>query len=250
MNNMINKDDYILEVKGLAKAYDGRQVLKDINFKVKEKEVISFIGSSGTGKSTLLRCINLLEEPTGGKIIFKGKNILQKGFNRRDYRSKVGMVFQSFNLFENMTVLQNCTLGQKLVLKRTNGASRNRAYDALKKVGMENYVNAKPSQISGGQKQRVAIARALCMDPDILLFDEPTSALDPKNVGEVLRVMQEIANEGMTMLVVTHEMSFAQRLSNRIIYLAGGRVEEEGEPQQIFNDPKSESLKDFLKDFA
>ncbi len=240
----------ILKVSHLAKSYGDNQVLKDIDFEVKENEVMSFIGASGTGKSTLLRCINLLEEPTGGDIIFKDQSILKKNFNRRAYRAKVGMVFQSFNLFANMTILDNCTIGQKSVLKRSDREAKEKAIETLKKVDMEEYIEARPNQISGGQKQRVGIARALCMDPDILLFDEPTSALDPKNVGEVLRVMQELAKEGMTMLVVTHEMSFAQRVSDRILYLAQGRVAEQGSPEEIFNNPKTDSLKDFLKDFA
>lgn len=247
---MKNVGSSILQVRNLAKSYGDNQVLKDIDFEVKEKEVISFIGASGTGKSTLLRCINLLEEPTGGDILFKDKSILEKNFNRRAYRAKVGMVFQSFNLFANMTILENCTVGQKSVLKRSDNEAKNKALETLKKVGMEEYLEARPGQISGGQKQRVGIARALCMDPDILLFDEPTSALDPKNVGEVLRVMQDLAKEGMTMLVVTHEMSFAQRVSDRILYLAQGKIAEQGSPEEIFNNPKTESLKDFLKDFA
>lgn len=243
-------ENTILKVSHLAKSYGDNQVLKDIDFEVKENEVMSFIGASGTGKSTLLRCINLLEEPTGGDIIFKDQSILKKNFNRRAYRAKVGMVFQSFNLFGNMTILENCTIGQKSVLKRSDREAKEKAIETLKKVDMEEYIEARPNQISGGQKQRVGIARALCMDPDILLFDEPTSALDPKNVGEVLRVMQELAKEGMTMLVVTHEMSFAQRVSDRILYLAQGRVAEQGSPEEIFNNPKTDSLKDFLKDFA
>ncbi len=247
---MNNEGNTILKVRNLAKSYGDNQVLKDIDFEVKEKEVISFIGASGTGKSTLLRCINLLEEPTAGEIIFKEEDVLKKNFNRRAYRAKVGMVFQSFNLFANMTILENCTVGQKSVLKRSDNEAKKKALETLKKVGMEEYIEARPGQISGGQKQRVGIARALCMDPDILLFDEPTSALDPKNVGEVLRVMQDLAKEGMTMLVVTHEMSFASRVSDRILYLAQGKIAEQGRPEDIFNNPKTDSLKDFLKDFA
>ena len=200
----------ILQVNHLSKAFGKNEVLKDIDFTVWGGDVISIIGASGSGKSTLLRCINLLETPTSGEILYHGKNVLERGTNPAEYRSHVGMVFQSFNLFNNMTVLENCVVGQIKVLKRSREAAKEHAMQYLERVGMAPYINARPRQISGGQKQRVAIARAMAMDPEILLFDEPTSALDPEMVGEVLNVMQNLAESGMTMLVVTHEMAFAR----------------------------------------
>ena len=214
---------------------------------VQKGEVVTIIGSSGSGKSTLLRCLNLLEEPTNGEILYKNENILDKKFDLRAYRTKVGMVFQNFNLFENKTVLQNCTLSQEKVLKISKNDAEEKAKKFLQLVGMDQYINAKPSQISGGQKQRVAIARALCMDPEVLLFDEPTSALDPEMVGEVLEVMTKLAKEGITMIVVTHEMDFAREVSTRVLFMNEGIILEEGSPEEIFTNPKNQRTKDFLK---
>ena len=241
--------ELILQVKHLSKSFGKNQVLKDIDFQVNKGDVTSIIGASGSGKSTLLRCINLLETPSGGDILYRGNNVAGRGVNAAQYRSHVGMVFQSFNLFNNMTVLENCMVGQIKVLKRSKQAAREQAMKYLEKVGMAPYINAKPRQISGGQKQRVAIARALAMDPEILLFDEPTSALDPEMVGEVLNVMQELAEEGMTMLVVTHEMAFARDVSNRVVYMNGGVICEEGTPEELFGNPKKQETKDFLARF-
>lgn len=239
----------ILKVEHLVKTFGTNEVLKDIDFNVSKGDVISIIGSSGSGKSTLLRCINMLEEATGGRILYHGKDILRGEIDEDTYRTKVGMVFQSFNLFNNYTVLENCIIGQTHVLKRGKEEAKAKALKYLSKVGMELYINAKPRQLSGGQKQRVAIARALAMDPEILLFDEPTSALDPEMVGEVLDVMMNLAKSGMTMLVVTHEMAFARSVSNRVVYMADGRIEEEGSPEEIFSSPKSQRTKDFLSRF-
>ena len=239
----------ILKVEHLVKTFGTNEVLKDIDFNVSKGDVISIIGSSGSGKSTLLRCINMLEEATGGRILYHGKDILRGEIDEDTYRTKVGMVFQSFNLFNNYTVLENCIIGQTHVLKRGKDEAKAKALKYLSKVGMELYINAKPRQLSGGQKQRVAIARALAMDPEILLFDEPTSALDPEMVGEVLDVMMNLAKSGMTMLVVTHEMAFARSVSNRVVYMADGRIEEEGSPEEIFSNPKSQRTKDFLSRF-
>lgn len=239
----------ILKVEHLVKTFGTNEVLKDIDFNVSKGDVISIIGSSGSGKSTLLRCINMLEEATGGRILYHGKDILRGEIDEDTYRTKVGMVFQSFNLFNNYTVLENCIIGQTHVLKRGKEEAKAKALEYLSKVGMELYINAKPRQLSGGQKQRVAIARALAMDPEILLFDEPTSALDPEMVGEVLDVMMNLAKSGMTMLVVTHEMAFARSVSNRVVYMADGRIEEEGSPEEIFSSPKSQRTKDFLSRF-
>ncbi len=241
--------ELILQVQHLSKSFGKNHVLKDIDFQVNKGDVTSIIGASGSGKSTLLRCINLLETPSGGEILYHGKNVVGRGVNAAQYRSHVGMVFQSFNLFNNMTVLENCMVGQIRVLKRSKQAAREQAMKYLEKVGMAPYINAKPRQISGGQKQRVAIARALAMDPEILLFDEPTSALDPEMVGEVLTVMQELAEEGMTMLVVTHEMAFARDVSNRVVYMNGGVICEEGTPEELFGNPKKQETKDFLARF-
>ena len=239
----------ILKVEHLVKTFGTNEVLKDIDFTVSKGDVISIIGSSGSGKSTLLRCINMLEEATGGRILYHGKDILRGEIDEDTYRTKVGMVFQSFNLFNNYTVLENCIIGQTHVLRRGKEEAKAKALEYLSKVGMELYINAKPRQLSGGQKQRVAIARALAMDPEILLFDEPTSALDPEMVGEVLDVMMNLAKSGMTMLVVTHEMAFARSVSNRVVYMADGRIEEEGSPEEIFSNPKSQRTKDFLSRF-
>ena len=241
--------ELILEVRHLSKAFGTNQVLRDIDFTVDKGDVISIIGASGSGKSTLLRCINLLETPTSGEILYHGQDVAGRGVNAANYRSHVGMVFQSFNLFNNMTVLENCMVGQVKVLKKNREDARKSAMNYLEKVGMSPYINAKPRQISGGQKQRVAIARALAMDPEVLLFDEPTSALDPEMVGEVLTVMQALANEGMTMLVVTHEMAFARDVSTHVVYMNQGVICEEGTPEQIFGDPQRQETKDFLSRF-
>ena len=224
-------------------------VLKDINFAIEKNEVVSIIGSSGSGKSTLLRCLNLLENPTSGQILYEGKDILSHNFDERLYRSQVGMVFQNFNLFENKNVLDNCTLGQEIVLKKSKDQAEKTAMELLTTVGMEKFVNYKPSQLSGGQKQRVAIARALCMNPKVLLFDEPTSALDPEMVGEVLEVMTKLAKSGITMIVVTHEMDFARDVSTRVLFMDKGIILEDGKPEEIFNNPKNERTREFLSRF-
>ena len=214
----------ILEIRHLGKSFGTHEVLRDIDFTVKKGDVISIIGASGSGKSTLLRCVNLLETPSSGQILYHGTDVAGRGVNAPEYRSHVGMVFQSFNLFNNMSVLKNCMVGQMKVLKRSKEEARQQALKYLEKVGMAPYINAKPRQISGGQKQRVAIARALAMDPEVLLFDEPTSALDPEMVGEVLNVMQALAQEGMTMLVVTHEMAFARDVSSQVVFMHQGVI--------------------------
>ncbi|MGM9660352.1 MAG: amino acid ABC transporter ATP-binding protein [Faecousia sp.] len=242
-------EDMILQVNHLSKSFGSHEVLRDIDFTVKKGDVTSIIGASGSGKSTLLRCINLLEIPTSGEILYHGKNVVSKGFNAPAYRSHVGMVFQSFNLFNNMTVLENCIVGQVKVLKRSREEAKTHAMQYLEKVGMAPYINAKPRQISGGQKQRVAIARALAMDPEVLLFDEPTSALDPEMVGEVLSVMRSLAQEGMTMLVVTHEMAFARDVSNHVVYMNQGVICEEGSPAALFGNPQKQETRDFLARF-
>ena len=236
----------IIEIRHLSKAFGANVVLKDINFKVNKGDVTCIIGASGSGKSTMLRCINLLETPTSGDIFYHNKSILEKGFKQDEYRTHVGMCFQSFNLFNNMTVLENCIIGQVKVLKKTKEEARQNALMYLQKVGMAAYINAKPDQLSGGMKQRVAIARALAMNPEVLLFDEPTSALDPEMVGEVLNVMQTLAKDGMTMIVVTHEMGFARHVSNRVLFMEDGLIGEEGTPEDIFDHPKNERTKAFL----
>ncbi len=236
----------ILEVKNLVKSFGNHQVLRDISFSVQKGDVICIIGSSGSGKSTLLRCINFLEQPSGGQILYHGKNA-ETEWKRTLYNSKVGMVFQSFNLFGNMNVLENCVLGQMQVLKTKRPEAEKRAVHYLEKVGMGAYRHARPSQLSGGQKQRAAIARALCMEPEILLFDEPTSALDPEMVGEVLSVMQDLASGGMTMLIVTHEMSFARDVASRVLFMDGGVILEDAPPSELFTAPKMPRTQEFLK---
>ena len=237
----------VIDIKHLNKSFGTHEVLKDIDFSVSKGEVVCIIGSSGSGKSTLLRCVNLLEKPSGGEIIYNGENILDDKHDVYTYRTKLGMVFQQFNLFNNHDVLSNCTVGQMKVLKRSKEEAEKIAMKYLKIVGMEQYIHAKPKQLSGGQKQRVAIARALSMEPDVMLFDEPTSALDPEMVGEVLKVMKELAETGLTMLVVTHEMGFAKEVSDRIVFMDQGVIAEEGKPEDIFNAPKEERTKEFLK---
>ena len=239
----------ILEIRHLSKSFGSHSVLKDIDFDVRPGDVTSIIGASGSGKSTLLRCINLLETPSSGEIRYHGSVITGPGVDAAKYRSHVGMVFQSFNLFNNMTVLENCMVGQIKVLKKSREEAKEKAMYYLDKVGMVPYINARPRQISGGQKQRVAIARALAMDPEVLLFDEPTSALDPEMVGEVLNVMQQLAEDGMTMLVVTHEMAFARDVSKQVVYMNDGVICEEGTPEEIFGDPKKQETRDFLSRF-
>ena len=236
----------ILEVKHLGKAFGSNQVLRDIDFSVSPGDVTCIIGPSGSGKSTLLRCLNMLETPSTGEINYHGTDITSKNVNVPEYRSKVGMVFQNFNLFNNMTALKNCTVGQVKVLKKSKEEAEKKALYYLEKVGMAPYINAKPKQLSGGQKQRVAIARALAMNPKIMLFDEPTSALDPEMVGEVLDVMKELAREGMTMVVVTHEMGFARDVADRIIFMDDGYIVEEEKPEEMFAHPKTERCRNFL----
>ena len=237
--------DEILRLEHLEKTFGTHQVLRDISFSVNKGDVISIIGSSGSGKSTMLRCVNLLEEPTGGKIIFEGKDISGKELNLSQYRARVGMVFQQFNLFNNMNALENCVCPQLTVLHRKREEAEKIARDYLERVGMSAYCNARPAQLSGGQKQRVAIARTLSMNPDIILFDEPTSALDPEMVGEVLDVMQRLAKEGFTMLVVTHEMAFARDVSSRVIFMDGGVILEDAAPEEIFNNPRQPRTREF-----
>ncbi|MGQ7688262.1 amino acid ABC transporter ATP-binding protein [Streptococcus suis] len=240
----------ILEIKNLKKSYGQNQVLKDISITVEKGEVISIIGSSGSGKSTFLRSINLLETPTDGQILSHGQDVLAKGYNLPHYREKLGMVFQSFNLFNNLNVLENAIVAQTTVLKRERSEAERLAKENLNKVGMtEQYWTAKPSQLSGGQKQRVAIARALSIDPELILFDEPTSALDPEMVGEVLKTMKDLAKSGLTMIIVTHEMEFAREVSDRVIFMDKGIIAEEGSPKQIFENPQEERTKEFLKRF-
>ena len=239
----------ILQVKHLSKTFGKHEVLRDIDFSVNSGDVTSIIGASGSGKSTLLRCINLLETPSSGEILYHGANIDKIKGGASAYRSHVGMVFQSFNLFNNMTVLKNCMIGQTKVLGKSRAEARETAMKYLEKVGMEPYINAKPSQLSGGQKQRVAIARALAMSPEVLLFDEPTSALDPQMVGEVLEVMRTLAGEGLTMIVVTHEMAFARDVSSHVVFMADGVICEEGTPSDIFENPQNQRTRDFLTRF-
>lgn len=245
----INNGDYIIEINHLEKAFGENKVLKDVNIKVKKGEIISVIGSSGSGKSTMLRCINLLEEKSGGEILFHGKNIAEKNFNLCEYRAKVSMVFQQFNLFNNMTALENCVRPQISVLKRKRDEAAEIAISNLEKVGMAAYRNAKPNQLSGGQKQRVAIARALCANPEVILFDEPTSALDPEMVGDVLNVINDLANSGLTMIIVTHEMAFARDISSRVIFMDDGYICEEGTPKKLFYSPDEKRTKEFLSRF-
>ena len=235
----------VIEIKKIQKSFGHLEVLKSVDFSVNQGEVVCLIGASGSGKSTLLRCINLLETPDGGEIIVHGEDIM-KVKNTNSYRSKVGMVFQSFNLFNNMTVLKNCMVAQMKVLKRSEAEAKEKAMLYLKKVGMEAFANAPSTTLSGGQKQRVAIARALCMDPEVLLFDEPTSALDPEMVQEVLNVMKDLANEGLTMIVVTHEMGFAKDVADKVVFMDQGVIVEEGSPDELFNNPKQDRTRAFL----
>ena len=243
------KGDRILEIRHLSKTFGTNLVLKDIDFSVSSQDVTCIIGASGSGKSTLLRCLNLLETLTTGEIMYHGTDIADRKVNAPQYRSRVGMVFQSFNLFNNMNVLDNCMIGQTKVLKKSKEEARKNAMYYLEKVGMAPYINAKPKQLSGGQKQRIAIARALAMEPELLLFDEPTSALDPQMVGEVLEVMRKLAGEGLTMIIVTHEMAFARDVSTRVVFMADGVICEDGTPKDIFESPQNPQTKEFLGRF-
>ena len=236
----------VVTIKHLNKVFGTHEVLKDISFSVQSGEVVTIIGSSGSGKSTLLRCVNLLEKPTSGEILYNGKNILDDDTNIYEYRTHLGMVFQQFNLFNNLNVLENCTVGPIKVLKKSKEEAEKIAKSFLEKVGMSAYLNARPRQLSGGQKQRVAIARALSMQPDVLLFDEPTSALDPEMVNEVLETMKSLAHTGLTMIIVTHEMEFARDVSDRVIFMDKGVIAEEGTAEQIFTNPQKERTKEFL----
>ena len=239
-------NETLIRVEGLEKAFGKVEVLKGINIDIKKGEVVVIIGPSGCGKSTFLRTLNLLEEPTGGHIYFEGTDITSKHANINVHRQKIGMVFQQFNLFPHMTLLKNMTLAPMKLLKVSKEDAEKRAMELLERVGLADRANSYPSQLSGGQKQRVAIVRALCMQPDVMLFDEPTSALDPEMVGEVLEVMKSLANEGMTMAIVTHEMGFAREVADRVIFIDEGVIAEEGTPEEIFKNPKSDRLKDFL----
>ena len=239
----------VIELVHLQKQFGDNTVLRDINLSVSKGEVLSIIGASGSGKSTMLRCINLLETPNSGQILYHGKDITSHDMSLSQYRAKVGMVFQSFNLFNNMTALNNCITGQVSVLKRSREEAEATAMKYLERVGMAPYINARPSQLSGGQKQRVAIARALAMEPEALLFDEPTSALDPQMVGEVLDVMRSLADDGLTMIVVTHEMAFARDVSTNVVFMSGGVICEEGRPRDIFENPQNDKTKEFLARF-
>ena len=243
-------ENCILEVRHLSKSFGNHEVLRDIDFTVRPGDVTSIIGASGSGKSTLLRCINLLETPTSGEILFHGQDVAGRKINAASYRARVGMVFQSFNLFANMTVLENCMVGQRKVLGRKKDEAHEKALFYLDKVGMAPYIHARPRQISGGQKQRVAIARALAMEPEILLFDEPTSALDPQMVGEVLDVMAGLAADGMTMLIVTHEMAFARDVSREVVFMKDGVVWESGPPKQVLGASERAETREFLSRFT
>ena len=237
----------IIQIQHLQKHFGNLKVLNDVDFDIHKGEVVTIIGSSGSGKSTMLRCVNLLERMDGGHVLYHGKDILSGQMDVNEYRSKVGMVFQSFNLFNNLTVLENCMLGQIRVLKKSKEEAKATALKFLDEVGMKEFANKPSTKLSGGQKQRVAIARALSMEPDVILFDEPTSALDPEMVGEVLKVMKELADSGLTMLVVTHEMGFAKEVSDRVVFMDKGVIAEEGSPEQIFNNPVQERTREFLK---
>ena len=239
----------VIELVHLEKRFGAHEVLRGVDLSVEQGEVLSVIGASGSGKSTMLRCINLLETPTAGQVLYRGQAVTERTVNLPQYRAKVGMVFQGFNLFHNMTALENCIVGQTSVLGRKRPEARENAMRYLEQVGMTPYIHAKPAQLSGGQKQRVAIARALAMEPEVLLFDEPTSALDPQMVGEVLSVMRELASQGLTMIVVTHEMAFARDVSTRVAFMADGTICESGTPEQIFQNPRQEKTREFLARF-
>ena len=241
--------ELIVSVCDLQKSFGDREILKGISFEIHRGDVTCIIGPSGSGKSTMIRCVNFLEHPTGGHIEYKGQDVMQAFKSLPQYRTKVGMVFQSFNLFNNMTVLENCTVGQVKVLGKPKDEAKATALKYLKHVGMDSYVNAKPHQLSGGQKQRVAIARALALEPEVLLMDEPTSALDPEMVGEVLRVIRDLAKKGFTMVIVTHEMAFARDVSSHVIFIDQGVIAEQGAPAELFGNPKNQRTRDFLSRF-
>ena len=243
---MTDQREAVIQVKGLKKNFGSLEVLKGVDMKVLKGEAVVVIGPSGSGKSTLLRCLNLLETPTGGDILFHGQSILRKDLKLDEYREKFGMVFQLFNLFENLSVLDNVTIGLRKVKKIPKEQAEKKAMELLKQVGLESKADVYPSKLSGGQKQRVAIARTLAMDPEVILFDEATSALDPEMVGEVLKIMRQLAENGMTMVVVTHEMGFAREVANRVMFINDGVIQEEGTPQEIFGNPKSQRLQEFL----
>lgn len=243
---MIDEKDIVIQVKQLKKNFGSLEVLKGVDMEISRGEVVVVIGPSGSGKSTFLRCLNLLEKPTDGDILFHGQSILRKDMKLDKYREKFGMVFQLFNLFENLSVLDNVTVGPRRVKKTPKAEAEKRAMELLKQVGLADKADSYPSQLSGGQKQRVAIARTLAMDPEVILFDEATSALDPEMVGEVLQIMRQLAEQGMTMVVVTHEMGFAREVATRVMFMADGRQVEEGTPEEIFTNPKSERLQTFL----
>ena len=236
----------MIRVENLSKNFQGLTVLKDVNVTINKGDVVCVIGPSGSGKSTFLRCLNMLEKPSSGKIIFDGVDLADPKTNLNLHRQKMGMVFQQFNLFPNMTVLENLTCAPMMLKKVPRAEAEAKAMELLSRVDLAARANTYPNKLSGGQKQRVAIVRALCMDPDVMLFDEPTSALDPEMVGEVLDVMKSLAQKGMTMVVVTHEMAFAREVSNRVLFLDGGVIAEEGTPKEIFGDPKCDRLKSFL----
>ena len=241
--------EQIIQIKNLQKSFDNKDVLKNINLDIYKGEVVCIIGSSGSGKSTLLRCLNLLNEPDSGTILFNGQDLTDPKINLDEIRTKIGMVFQSFNLFNNMTVLKNCTIGPVKVLKTSKEAAQEKALKMLDQVGMSEFVSSGVKKLSGGQKQRVAIARSLCMEPEIMLFDEPTSALDPEMVGEVLNVIKNVAKSGMTMVIVTHEMQFAKEVSTRMVFMDDGYILEDAPTEEFFANPKNERTKEFLKRF-
>lgn len=241
-----NENDILIRVDGLKKSFKNVDVLKGISTEIHKGDVVVIIGPSGSGKSTFLRTLNLLEEPTGGSVYFEGVNITDPKVNINVHRQKMGMVFQQFNLFPHMTIMKNMTIAPMKLLKKSKEQAEEKALELLKRVGLENRADAYPSQLSGGQKQRIAIVRALCMEPDVMLFDEPTSALDPEMVGEVLQVMKDLADDGMTMVIVTHEMGFAKEVANRVLFIDEGVIMEENAPQEFFDNPKSDRLKGFL----
>ncbi len=246
---MANEQELLLSVRDLKKSFGEHEILRGISFDVRHGDVVCIIGPSGSGKSTLIRCVNYLEKPSGGEILYRGTSIMKAFKKMTLFRTKVGMVFQSFNLFNNMTVLENCMVGQIKVLGKKRDEARATALKYLKHVGMDAYINAKPHQLSGGQKQRVAIARALALEPEVLLMDEPTSALDPEMVGEVLRVIRGLAEGGLTMVIVTHEMAFARDVSNRVIFIDQGVIAEDAPPEQLFGNPQHQRTRDFLSRF-
>lgn len=243
---MTENKEVLIEVKNLKKSFGSLEVLKGIDLQVEKGEVVAVIGPSGSGKSTFLRCINRLDEPDSGEIIFEGSDICGKDVDINSVRQKIGMVFQQFNLFNHLSILENITIGPTMVKGEDEKSAQEKALKLLKRVGLEDKAGEYPSRLSGGQKQRIAIVRALAMDPDVMLFDEPTSALDPEMVGEVLEVMKDLADDGMTMLIVTHEMGFAQKVANRVIFMDGGYIQEQGTPDKVFGSPENPRTQDFL----